>query len=954
MIPFLNETGRLAFPVASSMLWQTAVLVMGLLLVEVLAGRRLRATLRCGLWLLVIVKLLLPPSLKSPLSPGYWIGRWITPPLALPVAPTATTIPQVNPVVSASIPFPRVEASEASEMPAVDRTVSGFPRLNAAGALMGLWILGSVALAFGVLRRNQQVRRLTGTARPASADLLEALRSAASELGLRRLPELRLTQADHSPAVSGFLHPVIVLPAELATHLTPSALRDVLLHELIHVRRRDLWLNLPQALVQIIWWWNPFVWLANARIRLLREQAVDEQVMLLTHGEEESTYPATLVAVARYCADRPVLTLSFVGILESRHHLRSRVERLLNGPLPPRAGLGRLGWLTLVLTACLALPMAFARRVDPSSEGAELSARVYRFDPERLMAALEERVSYTVDDFSVDDLPSNHGGDFSDAPGGFILGVAKKQEMMSARIHGLLGKYFGAEGVTFATPIPGNLSLHQKSFSFNASTGTLIVAASDAELAAVDKALQNLSVPQAIIRPIASSPPLTSTLTVPTSEAEGASNLPEGTQIQTNGVHYVSRPAENKESTPKFYAMDPILARRYGLIPPANTPTNSPPPAASSQPEAGRSVYAMDPILARRYGLIPSNSTPTNSPPATSTKPGAGPSVYAIDPVLARRYGLVPLTRGVSNTVASLNAPSSSSGVVHGSPDELLTRTFPLTITFPKPQTERAADPKEVHRNAERIQRFAAGLMVAAGVTIPAFDPSAGADTPVTPKWFIYDEVKGLLTVRATEEELSAVQQMVRALSAGAADIRIGVEIRVFEVANSAEFSLSTGSSRIDEDPRSNGLAISELGSFQILSGLEMERLMQSANDLKSSRSLVFGSASGPARRRVGLGFDGEVSIGLTEVQESGPDSSNPFRVVVIPSTQPGITGIDLDVLVRRTPDDSSPTRQRAHVMSGESLVLARTPLPANTEGWTQYVIVTPNLVDPAAATDGK
>ena len=675
MIPFLNEAGRLALPVASSMLWQTAVLVMALLLVEVLAGRRLRATLRCGLWLLVIVKLLLPPSLKSPLSPGYWIGRWITPPLALPAASTATTIPQVNPVVSALTPFPRVEASEASEMPAVDRTVSGFPRLNEAGVLMGLWILGSVALACGVLRRNQLVRRLTGTARPASADLLEALRSAAAELGLRRLPELRLTQADHSPAVSGFLHPVIVLPAELAAHLTPSALRDVLLHELIHVRRRDLWLNLPQALVQIVWWWNPFVWLANARIRLLREQAVDEQVMLLTHGEEESTYPATLVAVARYCADRPVLTLSFVGILESRHHLRSRVERLLNAPLPPRAGLGRLGWLTLLLTACLALPMAFARRVDPSGPGVELSPRVYRFDPDRLTAALEERVSYTVEDFSVDDLPSNHGGDYTGGPGSFISGTGGKHIRMESRIRPLLGKYFAAEGVTFAAPNQGSPSLHEKSFSFNASTGTLIVAASDAELAAVDKALRGLSVPPVTIPPAASSPPLPSNPAIPVSEAEGASNLPQGTQFQANVVGYVSRPAENKESAPKFYVMDPILAHRYGLILPPSAPTNSHLPAALSQPEAGRSVhamdpelarryglvpkdpqrttdsqnesppkfFAMDPTLARRYGLIPPTSTPTNStPPAAVSKPEVSPSVYAMDPVLARRYGLIP------------------------------------------------------------------------------------------------------------------------------------------------------------------------------------------------------------------------------------------------------------------------------------------------------------------------
>ncbi|MBL9173745.1 MAG: M56 family metallopeptidase, partial [Verrucomicrobiales bacterium] len=238
MIHFLNEAGRQALAVASAMLWQTAVLVLALLLVEFLVGRRMRASLRCGLWLLVILKLLLPPSLKSPVSPGYWIGRWIIPPLVLPAAPKTTPISGVTPRVPGSVSPPWTEVSPPGGKRTADRPASTGPRLHATGALAGLWALGMLAVSLGILRRHQQVRRLINTARQAPGELLEALRGAATELGLRRLPELRLTQADHSPAVSGLLHPVIVLPAGLATRLTSGALRDVLLHELVHIRRR--------------------------------------------------------------------------------------------------------------------------------------------------------------------------------------------------------------------------------------------------------------------------------------------------------------------------------------------------------------------------------------------------------------------------------------------------------------------------------------------------------------------------------------------------------------------------------------------------------------------------------------------------------------------------------------------------------------------------------------------
>ena len=189
---------------------------------------------------------------------------------------------------------------------------------------------GTVARLIWMLRRNQQVQQLVVAARSAPMELQTALQTASAQLQLRQPPELRLSTSDHSPAVWGLLRPVIVLPAALAQSLDASALRDVLLHELIHIRRRDLWLNLPQALAQVIWWWNPLIWLANARIRFLREQAVDQEVMLIPREDSAPTYPETLVAVARYCSARSLLALNLVGILESRRDLRSRIDLSLD------------------------------------------------------------------------------------------------------------------------------------------------------------------------------------------------------------------------------------------------------------------------------------------------------------------------------------------------------------------------------------------------------------------------------------------------------------------------------------------------------------------------------------------------------------------------------------------------------------------------------------------------
>jgi Flp pilus assembly secretin CpaC len=154
---------------------------------------------------------------------------------------------------------------------------------------------------------------------------------------------------------------VVLLPGALVGQIDREALRNVFLHELIHLRRRDPWFNALQVAVQVAWWWNPLVWFANARIRALREAAVDEAVMLEADGAD---YPSTLVAVARHCCAPSSLALAFLGILESPGRLELRVRRLLERPLPRTARLGWAGWMVVLVAAGAFLPMGFARRIE--------------------------------------------------------------------------------------------------------------------------------------------------------------------------------------------------------------------------------------------------------------------------------------------------------------------------------------------------------------------------------------------------------------------------------------------------------------------------------------------------------------------------------------------------------------------------------------------------------------
>ena len=195
----------------------------------------------------------------------------------------------------------------------------------------------SSALLLWLLVRWGQITRQVRRAQT-SERLVKLAAEAQNIVGMKFNVQVKLTANSMSPAVCGLFRPAILIPQSLAENFSDEQLRAVLLHELIHLRRRDVWLNFLQALLQIFYWWHPLVWLANARIRAVREEAVDDAVMLALR-DEAGAYAPTLLEVAKLALNRPLASLGLVGILESRSALRQRIERLVDFRAPRQAGL---------------------------------------------------------------------------------------------------------------------------------------------------------------------------------------------------------------------------------------------------------------------------------------------------------------------------------------------------------------------------------------------------------------------------------------------------------------------------------------------------------------------------------------------------------------------------------------------------------------------------------------
>lgn len=361
----INSIGETFWQYSSQIFIQSSILIALLLVIDFLLRKRIRATLRYWIWMLVFIKLILPPTLSLPTGVGYWLHGRLIATLEISEDLPATSNLEPTAVSATEIPMPAVETalipSQETILEPVAPTTIVITRPTWKGIVFLLWLCGISALSILLLKRIRFARRLIAESTPAEQILLETLNQCRNELGITRSIQLRLSTGTPSPAACGLLKPVILMPAALPDKLPPERLKAVLIHELAHIKRHDLWINSAQTLLQIIYFYNPLLWLSNAVVRRVREQAVDEMV-LATLGAEAKDYSNTLIDIAEMAFFKPSLSLRLIGVVESKKALQGRIKLMLNRPVPKKTKLGIFGFVIIFTIAAILLPMARAEK----------------------------------------------------------------------------------------------------------------------------------------------------------------------------------------------------------------------------------------------------------------------------------------------------------------------------------------------------------------------------------------------------------------------------------------------------------------------------------------------------------------------------------------------------------------------------------------------------------------
>jgi beta-lactamase regulating signal transducer with metallopeptidase domain len=315
--------------------------------------RRAPAAGRHLVWVLAFAGLIAAP-LASVLLP-----RW-----RIPVSPAvARTIPAVavdQPVVATTAAPPSVSTRAVTAATAAISEPAP-ARLDWGAVALLVWAAGAVLMVGALLVGRLRLWLLARSAEPVTAGAWTGLVGTLSrELGISRRVTLLRAGGPAMPMTWGVGRPVILVPAE-ADQWPEAQRRQVLLHELAHVRRYDVLTQLVARLVCAVYWFHPLAWVAAARLRVERERACDD--LVLRSGAKASDYAGHLLEIARTLRLTPAAGLASVAMARPSH-LATRLLEVLDARrrrdrVGPRAAVpAAMAAAAVVLPLALALPVA--------------------------------------------------------------------------------------------------------------------------------------------------------------------------------------------------------------------------------------------------------------------------------------------------------------------------------------------------------------------------------------------------------------------------------------------------------------------------------------------------------------------------------------------------------------------------------------------------------------------
>ncbi len=317
-----------------------SVVICLILLIQKMLGGKLGPRWCHALWLVLLIRMVLPWSPSSRLSLSNLVpslDRQIQRRQLLEAAKqhkvsahkqtagTPEAIPGREPESEVAI-----QTSVTPKPPAITNVkVESKPRLASFRRVLPiLWLAGAVVIGAYLLMSDFALWRIIKReGLLLNQKTLELFEQCKSRMNVQMLVAIVPSDRIKSPALFGFIRPRLLLPSDMLEKASEEEMRYVFLHELAHLKRCDIYVGWLTSLLQVLHWFNPLVWFAFYRMRSDREFACDALVLTKMGQEKSQEYGGAIVGLLRrFSRSRPLPAMA--GILENRSQLKRRMTMI--------------------------------------------------------------------------------------------------------------------------------------------------------------------------------------------------------------------------------------------------------------------------------------------------------------------------------------------------------------------------------------------------------------------------------------------------------------------------------------------------------------------------------------------------------------------------------------------------------------------------------------------------
>lgn len=275
------------------------ITVVFIMLIQRILHKRIKPRWHYLMWLLVLVRLLLPWHLESNFS----IYNWISYPNSVHEFDSAAVIGTQE---------------EFAGSGATENLLHKYA--------MYVWLLGIVLFAsYTIVINRKFTLKITKETRPITDIRIIQLFAQCQQLMSIHKP-VTLVSSDKitMPTLFGFRNPKLIISQTAINRLSQEQLQHVFLHELAHCKRNDIGVNWLMQVLLIIHWFNPVLWYAHQRMREDQEIASDALALSYLEPAQKEAYGYTLIQLLENYV-RPISVPGNVHLSGNKSQLKRRI-----------------------------------------------------------------------------------------------------------------------------------------------------------------------------------------------------------------------------------------------------------------------------------------------------------------------------------------------------------------------------------------------------------------------------------------------------------------------------------------------------------------------------------------------------------------------------------------------------------------------------------------------------